>query len=204
MGNEVKGAVRVGEQRHQGKILLETSEIIFRGADFRLRIPFAELREVIATDGELRVKTKSGLTLFEVGDTAEKWREKILHPKTRAEKLGVKAGTQVRLVGEFDADFVNELKASKSAILRNGGAGSREITFLAVEGERSLAAIAKHAQKTKGAQALWVVYPKGQKEITEVDVISAGRKAGLKDVKVVGFSPSHTALKFVLPLSNRR
>ena len=46
MGNEVKGAVRVGDQRHQGKILLETSEIIFRGADFRLRIPFAEMRDV--------------------------------------------------------------------------------------------------------------------------------------------------------------
>jgi len=201
MGNEVKGAMRVADQRHQGKILLETSEIIFRGADCRLRIPFAELREVIATEGELRLKTKSGLTLFEVGDTAEKWREKILHPKTRAEKLGVKAGTQVRLVGEFDADFVNELKTNKSVLVLNGG--SSEITFLALEEKRSLAAIAKHAKKTKGAQALWVVYPKGKKEITEVEVISAGRKTGLKDVKVVGFSATHTALKFVVPVAER-
>lgn len=203
MGNEVKGAVRSGDQRHQGKILLETSEIIFRGTNFRLRIPFAELREVIATDGELRVKTKSGLTVFEVGASAEKWREKILHPKTRAEKLGVKAGTRVLLAGAFDADFVNELKANKSAIVRNGGSGSPEITFLRVEGKSSLAAIAKYAKKTKGAQALWVVYPKGIKEITEVDVISEGRKSGLKDVKVVGFSATHTGLKFVLPLEKR-
>jgi hypothetical protein len=203
MGNEVKGAVRAGDQRHQGRILLETSEIIFRGTDFRLRIPFTEIREVIATDRELRLKTKSGVTVFEVGSTAEKWREKILHPKTRAEKLGVNAGTRVQLAGAFDAEFVNELKASKSAILGNGGSGSPEITFLAVEGKRSLDAIAKHAKKTKGAQALWVVYPKGKKEITEVDVISAGRKTGLKDVKVVGFSATHTALKFVLPLEKR-
>jgi hypothetical protein len=34
-------------------------------------------------------------------------------------------------------------------------------------------------------------------------VIGAGRKTGLKDVKVVGFSPTHTALKFVLPLDER-
>src|SRR5579859_6780883 len=203
MGNEVKGAMRVADQRHQGKILLETSEIIFRGADCRLRIPFAELREVIATEGELRLKTKSGLTVFEVGATAEKWREKILHPKTRAEKLGLKAGTQVRLVVAFAADFVKELKASKSAIVKNGGSGSPEIIFLAVEGQRSLAAIAKNAKKTKGAQALWVVYPKGKKEITEVEVISAGRKTGLKDVKVVGFSATHTALKFVVPVAER-
>jgi len=34
-------------------------------------------------------------------------------------------------------------------------------------------------------------------------VLSAGRKAGLKDVKVVGFSATNTALKFVIPLSKR-
>jgi hypothetical protein len=55
----------------------------------------------------------------------------------------------------------------------------------------------------QGAAALWIVYPKGQKHITENDVLAAGRKAGLKDVKVVGFSPTHTALKFVIPLRSR-
>jgi hypothetical protein len=50
---------------------------------------------------------------------------------------------------------------------------------------------------------LWIVYPKGQKEITENDVLTAGRKSGLKDVKVVGFSPTQTALKFVIPVKER-
>jgi len=55
----------------------------------------------------------------------------------------------------------------------------------------------------KGATGLWIVYPKGQESITENDVIAAGRKTGLKDVKVVGFSRTHTALKFVVPLDRR-
>jgi hypothetical protein len=55
----------------------------------------------------------------------------------------------------------------------------------------------------KGAASLWIVYPKGQKQITELDVLTAGRKVGLKDMKVISFSPTHTALKFVIPLSNR-
>jgi len=55
----------------------------------------------------------------------------------------------------------------------------------------------------KGAAALWIVYPKGPKDITENDVLAAGRKAGLKDVKVAGFSPTHTALKFVIPAARR-
>jgi hypothetical protein len=55
----------------------------------------------------------------------------------------------------------------------------------------------------KGTVALWIVYPKGRKDITEIDVLSTGRKAGLKDIKVVGFSTTHTALKFVIPLDKR-
>jgi len=50
---------------------------------------------------------------------------------------------------------------------------------------------------------LWVVAPKGVKEITEADVLAGGRKAGLVDVKVVRFSETHTAHKFVIPKMRR-
>lgn len=203
MGNEVKGAVLDGKDRHEGKILLETNELIFRGADYCLKIAFGEIRELTAANGELRVETKDGLKIFEVGPSAEKWREKILHPKTRAQKLGVKTGTRVRLVGEFDLDFVKELNLGKVEIVQANGSGVFENRFFAVNDKNSLAALTKDAKKMKGAEALWVVYPKGKKEITENDVLSAGRKAGLKDIKVVGFSATHTALKFVVPVQKR-
>jgi len=118
MGNELKGAVRAGKERHEGKILLETSELIFRGTDYRLKIAFGEMRDVKAENGELVVETKDGVNAFEVGAHAEKWRDKILHPKSRAEKLGVKAGTRVRLLGEFEADFVKEVRAAKASSFR--------------------------------------------------------------------------------------
>jgi hypothetical protein len=51
--------------------------------------------------------------------------------------------------------------------------------------------------------ALWVVYPKGRKDIRESDVLGAGRAAGLHDVKVARFSDTHTALKFVIPVQRR-
>jgi hypothetical protein len=203
MGKEVWGTVHVGKLKYAGKILLETNEIIFRGAKYRAKIAFGEMKSVMAADGELRMATKDGVVVLEVGSAAEKWREKILHPKTRAQKLGVKAGTQVQLAGEFDADFAKELKDSSAKILQAGGSSAAEITFFAADDQPSLMAAAKHARKMKGAQALWVVYPKGKQEIAESDVLSAGRKAGLKDVKVVGFSATHTALKFVLPVRKR-
>src|SRR5258708_31645852 len=131
MGKEVTGAVRAGKARYTGKILLETSEIIFRGADYRLKIPFAEITGVTAVDGELRIDRKDGAVIFEVGRTAEKWREKILHTKSRAEKLGEKAGTQLRLIGTFEPDFIRELKASKAKIRAGKDSASVEVTIFA-------------------------------------------------------------------------
>ena len=53
------------------------------------------------------------------------------------------------------------------------------------------------------AGAIWVVRPKGQKTITEAGTMAAGKRAGLVDVKVVSFSESHTAEKFVIPVASR-
>jgi hypothetical protein len=210
MGNEVKCVVRLGKKRAEGKALLETSELIFRGdaplktgGKLRLQIPFTSIKSLEAVNGELRVTGPEGAVVFEVGEYASKWREKILHPKSRIEKLGVKRDARVSLLGEFDADFLLELAVLTDNLNAGAISDDAEWIFFAVPSKKELALVPKHAKRMKGSVALWIVYPKGQKEITETDVIAAGRRAGLKDVKVVGFSPTHTALKFVLPPADR-
>jgi hypothetical protein len=205
MGNEANCSVRVGKRRVQGKALLETSEVIFRGAEdgFRLKIAFSNIKSAKAVDGELRLQTADGLAAFELGAAAEKWCEKILHPKTRLEKLGLKAGGSVSLAGTFDEGFLRELREVTKNIHDGKVDASSEIIFASADSAKDLGAIGKVAKGMKGATALWVIYPKGQKAITENGVLAAGRKAGLKDVKVVGFSPTHTALKFVVPVDRR-
>jgi hypothetical protein len=202
VGVELKCTVRFGRQTSEGKALLETSEVFFRGA-FRLKIPFASIKSAKAVDGELRLETANGLAVFEIGSAAEKWREKILHPKTRIEKIGLKPGTKVSLVGRFDADFLDELKTLAPSVTKNKAVTDSDTIFFSADSLKTLSALGKIAKSLQGAAALWIVYPKGQKTITENDVIAAGRKTGLKDVKVVGFSPTHTALKFVIPLEKR-
>jgi hypothetical protein len=202
MGNEAACKVQFGKQQSDGKALLETSEILFRG-DFRLKIPFSTIRSAKAVDGELRLQTAEGLAIFHLGATAEKWCDKILHPKSRIEKLGVKPGTKVSLLGEFDADFLKEIEALTKSVNKGRVTAETECIFFAADSKEDLRGLPKISKPMKGAAALWSVYPKGQKQITELDVLAAGRKAGLKDVKVVGFSATHTALKFVTPLSER-
>jgi hypothetical protein len=202
VGNEAACKVTFGKQQSEGKALLETSEIIFRG-DFRLKIPFSTIKSAKAVDGELRLQTADGLAVFHLGMRAEKWCDKILHPKSRIEKLGVKPDTKVSLLGGLDSDFLKEIGALTKSVSKDKVATDTECIFFAVDSKKDLGALPKISKSMKGAIALWIVYPKGQKQITELDVLATGRKAGLKDVKVVGFSPTHTALKFVIPLSDR-
>ena len=67
----------------------------------------------------------------------------------------------------------------------------------------ALAQIPKVAATLQPAGALWVIYPKGVKVMREIEVLNAGRAAGMKDTKVASFSPTHTALRFVIPISAR-
>jgi hypothetical protein len=202
MGNETTCKVRFGRQESEGKALLETSEILFRGA-FRVKIPFSSIKSAKAVDGELRLQTAEGSAVFHLGSAAEKWRDKILHPKSRIEKLGVKPEAKVSLLGEFEPEFVREVAGLTKSVSKGKVASDTEWIFFAADSKGDLGGISKIKKSMHGATALWIVYPKGQTQITENDVLAAGRKSGLKDVKVVGFSVTHTALKFVIPLSQR-
>jgi hypothetical protein len=205
MGNEANCSASLGRQKARGKALLETSELIFRSEDeaLRLKIPFATIKSAKAVDGELRLEIPEGLAVFALGANAAKWCEKILHPKTRIEKLGVKPNGLVSLLGDFRDDFVAELRSTTKNVTSGKVAEASEAIFFSAGTSKDLSQVAKLAKGLKGPTSLWIVYPKGQKAITENDVLAAGRKAQLKDVKVVGFSPTHTALKFVIPLSKR-
>ena len=200
MGAEIKCRARFGGKVSEGRALLETNEIIFRG-EFRLKILLREIKKVRAANGELRVNSAQGEAVFELGPAAEKWAEKILHPKSVMEKIGVKEGSKTVVVDIGDEDFLKQLKgrAEWSNKLERGS----ETIFFGAESAAALKRVPTLARALAPAGALWIVYPKGQATIREIDVIDAGRKAGLKDVKVVGFSSTHTALKFVIPLLSR-
>ena len=99
MGREIQCRAKSGGKWHQGKALLETSEVIFRG-DLRLKIPFASLKSVVTRDGGLHLKWASGSALFELSQQAEKWACIILRPKSTVDKLGIKH----RRLGRRDID----------------------------------------------------------------------------------------------------
>ncbi len=202
MGRELLCSVRSGGKTAGGKALLETSEIIFRG-DFRLKIPFASLKSVVARDGELHLKWGHESAAFTLGEQAEKWAHKILHPKSTAEKLGVKPGATISAVALSDDDVVRNLRTQAKSFSDSRALKNSDLIFLGADKTADLARLTRLVPSLARAGALWIVYPKGRQEITELQVLNVGRAAGLVDVKVVSFSPTHTALKFVRPKSRR-
>jgi hypothetical protein len=202
MGRELHCQVRSGGKRSAGKALLETNEILFRG-DPRLKIPLASLKSVVAKDGELHLKWPDNSAVLELGDQAEKWAHAILHPKSVAEKLGVKPGSRISLLHLPSPELLIDARKSAAEFAEDKPLKDSDVIFIGAEVASDLARIKRLIPSLVGNGALWIVYPKGRKEITELQVLNAGRDAGLVDIKVVSYSPTHTALKFVRPKAKR-
>jgi hypothetical protein len=199
MGQELDCRIRYGKRSLSGRAYLETDHVLFRGEE-RVKILLKEVTGVKAAAGVLKLELPDGPAEFELGAAAEKWAHKILHPPSRLDKLGVKPGLSARLAGRFEEGFSAELAA---AGVTAGTKGKQDLLFFAAENTADLAKVAKLAGDLKPAGSLWVIYPKGVPAIREIQVIEAGRAAGLKDVKVASFSSSHTGLKFVIPVASR-
>ena len=203
MGQEATCKLTFGKKVTAGKARLESEELLFRGSDLRLKIPFRQMSAVEARDGWLRVNFAEGAAAFELGGQAAKWAEKIKNPKSLVDKLGVKAGMRVCLVGVAGKGFRSELLSRTADLAETKAAQGSDIIFLGAEQPADLDRLGELQPALKSNGAIWVVYPKGQKHITENGVLAAGKRAGLVDVKVASFSPTHTALKFVIPVERR-
>jgi hypothetical protein len=202
VGQEAKCSARFGGRTAAGKALLETEELIFRG-ERRLAIPFREIASCEARDGCLEIGFSGGTASFDLGPLAEKWAAKIRNPPSRLAKLGVKPGLAVSLIDVTDEAFRAEVEKSGAALPGRKPEAGWDILFFGAERRANLARLEKLKAGLAPAGAIWVIRPKGTKEITDADVIAAGKAAGLVDVKVAAFSKTHTAEKLVIPLAKR-
>lgn len=201
MGNEAQCRVEIGGEAADAKALLETEELIVRGA-LRAKIPFREAKDVAAEGGVLRLRWNGRVVRIHVGRDAPKWAEKIRNPKSVLEKLGVKPGQRVSVIGSVEEAFLAELGNAGVDLSRRQRRDS-DIIFFAANARADLERLDELRRALAPAGAIWVLRPKGGGAISENDVMAAGKTAGLVDVKVVRFSGTHTAEKLVIPISKR-
>ena len=196
MGREVRCLVRSGGDEAEAKALLETDEVIVR-SPFRLKVPRSAITGTAVDSDWLTIEHTGGPPLvLELGaKEAARWVRDIANPKTLADKLGVKPGQRVRLVGDVDPELVGAGEAV--------GDRQADVVFLQVDDPSDLARIAELRELIAADGALWVIRPKGRADLTEAMVLGAGRDAGMYDVKTARVSATHTGLKFVIPVADR-
>jgi hypothetical protein len=199
VGQEIACTASSDGRRAEGRAQLETDELRFRGDGLRLRIAYSTITDVRAAEGVLEVDHDGATSTFDLGDAAARWADRIKNPKTVIDKLGVKPGQRVALRG-MDADgFAGDLAARGAELVERDA----DHLFVAVETHDDLAALGGLVPLIARNGAVWTVRRKGRKDLTEADVMAAGKAAGMVDVKVVRFSDTHTAEKFVIPVADR-
>jgi hypothetical protein len=209
MGAEARCQLRVGEAVHEGKALLETDELLFRGEKrgtergMRLAIPLASIRGVSGANGALRVLFEGGDATFVLGDQAEKWAEEIRSPKSLIDKLDVKPEHTVSVVALDASDFIESLRARAARVVIGRFAPKSSVIFLGAENVAGLSRLEKAAAVIARDGAIWVVHPKGTAGLRDTEIFAEAKRLGLTYTKVARFSATHTAEKLVIPKASR-
>jgi hypothetical protein len=190
------------EQSSSGRASLESDKLSFSGS-FRLNIPLREIKRVVVTDGQLKITYNDDIAVFHLDKLAQKWAEKITSPKKLIDKLSVKTGAKVAVLNISDEIFWEQLKERTENISAGALAAGAEFIFLQVESVIELQQIKNLRNFLVPNGAIWVAIPKGRKDIRVEDVIDAAKASDLVDVKLVGFSATHSMYKLVIPLSSR-
>jgi hypothetical protein len=115
--------------------------------------------------------------------------------KSRMDKIGVKGGMRVAVMGVKDPTLSAEL-AEQGAIPVTE-LSNLDILFYAADSADALARVDALVPMLSEKGALWIVSTKGKAATVKgAEVINTAKGHGLIDNKVVAFSPTHSSLRF--------
>jgi hypothetical protein len=202
LGLEKTCEVEINGKTATAKVQLEPTELIVRGV-LKLKIPLAEVTSHEARAGQLRIVRGQEKIVLGLGPDAEKWAQKIRYPKGRLDKLGIKPGMRVAVIGLDEPAFRDELAGRTDDVAFRKPKKDTDVVVVALSAKKDLKHLEALRPSIKKNGAIWVVWPKGRKEFREDDVRAYGPQAGLVDVKVMSFSDTLSGLKMVIPVKER-
>ncbi len=192
MGREANCTIRWQGTKAEGKVLLESTEVIVRGP-VRARIPRSAISGIRAEGGVLHVQAGPDLLELALGEkTAASWLAALQKPPPAlTDKLGIKPGVTVFLATPLSDPAVQALLAPFA------GAEPQQAQLLLAELQvpedigtaLRLALAHPHAP-------LWALHAKGKGPVTDGLVRSAFRTGGLIDSKSCAVSDRLTATRY--------
>ena len=195
MGKEARVCAVLADGADQGRLQYDAPKLIFRGSVRRV-FEGEALLGVRAEGPDLVLADGSRFALGE--KPAVTWAQAIINPKSHLEKIGVKPGMRVSVLGVADATLGDELTAAGASLV--SVVSALDLLFYAADSAEDLARVSGLVPALAEEGALWIVSRKGKAAtVKDVEVMAAARSAGLVANKVVGLSETLTALRFVRP-----
>ncbi|MDP9325088.1 MAG: DUF3052 domain-containing protein [Candidatus Dormibacteraeota bacterium] len=126
-----------------------------------------------------------------------------IYDRPLAEKLGVKPGFKITVLGIDDEAFVDELQHRKADV-RSRLRAESDLIFYGADTYKDLERLQDLRGYIKPDGAIWVVRRKGaEATLKETDVINAGIDAHMVDNKIASFSDSQAAMRLVIRIKDR-
>ena len=120
------------------------------------------------------------------------------------DKLGIRPGTRVAVIGVDDPDIRDLIRERTPDLTEGWPEPDTDVVLLAADSPAELEPLEALAARIRPNGAIWVVLRKGKAAtLRDVQVMEAGRAAGLIDNKVAAFSTTHTSLRLVIPVARR-
>ncbi len=194
MGLEAESELRVGSDSVHVRAILESHEIIFRGA-VKKTLPIAELKNLHTVNDELLFE--HGVQTYALAlpnGQARKWLLKLTsEPPPLTQKLGLDAGHKALVFGKIEDATLNEalFNAVTTDPLRAG------LSLIIARTSDELSSALAEITSRLPLAPIWVVYPKGPKSsLPESAVRSHMHSLGFVDTKVSAVSDQLTASRF--------
>ena len=194
MGLEAASELSVNGQTVAVKALLETHDLILRGA-VKKTLPIADLVEPHTTGDQLVFEHEgTAYTLTLPAGQAGKWLKKLTTaPPTLAEKLGIDATHKALVWGKVDDAAVNE--ALLGTVTTDYVEATQGIAIVHTPDE--LGDALGELTQTMSHAPIWIIYPKGAKSTLPESAVRAHLAAiGYVDTKVSSVSERLTAARF--------
>src|SRR4029079_15779619 len=150
MGLEATCQARMGRVSSAGKARLEETDLVFRGeGELRFKVALRDLQRVDARGGGLYLEWAEGKAVLDLGDQAARWAEKIRNPPSLLDKLGVKPGQRVSVVGIEDRRFLDDLAARVDDLTRGRARAGSDLVLVAMSDRSELPRLAKLREAIK-------------------------------------------------------
>ena len=201
MGRVANCHCRAGPDSGTAKALLESNEVILRGAIQR-RYPLASITQIQVRGGELQFRAGNEAVALELGaEEAAAWARKLLKPPpSLADRLGVRPDQPTFVFGQVQDPVL--ASALQGAVTSPAGQARQ---WLAVLLKASDLQDLLQALQATPAPAVWAVYRKGGRGEQgsapgdapgDAQVREALRAAGYRDHKTSAVSDTLTATRY--------